>query len=503
METKMEDLLYRFQFFFGKSALPVAHWAVHPMPEEYTLSVHPELSVTRVEHNGFEVILLGFILDPDRPADADEDILKRLCASSASIESWIEATESMGGRWLVFLYRDGAGLVFNDAAGLRTAYYHVDADGNPWLGTQPGLFQLQFGFEFSEEAKHYMASPRFQEKVETWWPGDSSPFAEVKHLQPNHLFDLKTRQVRRFWPVKPLKKHSLDEGVRIAADTLKGMIDAAYRRFPLAMAFSSGLDSRMIFSACKDFSEDVYVFSMMYRHLTPDSDDIRVPREVTQAVNLQHHLIDARLDMSPEFADLYRRNTTGIKDDWGKLVEGRYRNVPQGRIILKGTISEIIRCRYWPLGIYPYRVTLRDLVRLSLLDDDPLVVKSFKTWMQDALPTETLGYKLLDVFSWENEIGNWLALGHVVNDLSHQDFAPISNRRFINAMLGVSTKYRSYPDHIMERRITATLWPELDQFPYTPSRKKPKKRFLDGPILNTLRWVRYLLFEEKHGRLEE
>jgi hypothetical protein len=70
-------------------------------------------------------------------------------------------------------------------------------------------------------------------------------------------------------------------------------------------------------------------------------------------------------------------------------------------------------------------------------------------------------------------------------------------------MLGVDPKYRSYPDHIMERQITATLWPELAKFPYSPSRKVPHKRFLDGPILNGLRWVRYLLFEEKHGRLEE
>ncbi len=503
MDTNLQNLLYRFQFFFGKSTLPLDNWVVTPMPDGFSLNTHPELSVTRVEANGFSATLLGFILDPDRPADSDGEILKRLCASTSSIEGFIEATEPLGGRWLIFLYHGDSGIVFNDAAGLRTAYYHVDADGNPWLGTQPGLFQLKFGFEFSEEAKGYMASPRFQEKVETWWPGDSSPFAEVKHLQPNHLFDLKTIQVRRFWPVKPLKKHSLDEGVRIAAGTLKGMIAAAYRRFPLAMSFSSGLDSRMIFSACREFSEDVFVFSMMYRHLTPESDDIRVPREVTQAVELQYHLIDARVDMTPEFAELYQRNTTGIKDDWGKLVEGRYRNVPQGRVILKGTISEIIRCRYWPLGVYPYRVTLRDLVKLSLLGDDPLVVKSFKAWMQDALPTEKLGYKLLDIFSWENEVGNWLAVGHVVNDLSHQDFAPISNRRFITAMLGVDVKYRSYPDHIMERRITATLWPELDQFPYTPSRKKPKKRFLDGPILNGLRWVRYLLFEEKHGRLEE
>ncbi|HWR65401.1 MAG TPA: hypothetical protein VN364_04735 [Bellilinea sp.] len=503
METKLQELKYRYQFFYGKTPLPLERWTVYTMPNGNCLSAHPELSVTQIEQNGFQVTLLGFMLDPDRPDDKDVQILTRLSESAGSIDQWIESTEPIGGRWLIFLHQGDSGVVFNDPGGLRTTFWHVDAEGNPWLGTQPGLFQLMFGFKVSKEAASYMASPRYQEKVETWWAGDSAPFAEIKHLLPNHYFDLKARKVVRFWPIKPLKQMSLDEGVKIAAQTLKGMIEAAHKRFPLAVALSSGLDSRMMLAATKDFAEDVFVFSMMYRHLTTESDDVKVPREITRAVNLTHHIVDARVPMSEEFGEVYNQTLVGTKDDWGNLVEARFKHIPQGRLILKGTISEIVRVRFWSVGVYPYRVTLRDLVRILNLGKDPLVVKSLKDWMIDVLPAEKLGYKLLDLLSWENEIGNWLALGHVVNDLSHQDFAPISNRRFINTMLGVDPKYRSYPDHIMERRITAALWPELAKFPYSPSRKVPHKRFIDGPILNGLRWVRYFLFEEKHGRLEE
>ncbi len=138
MDTNLQNLLYRFQFFFGKSTLPLDNWVVTPMPDGFALNTHPELSVTRVEANGFSVTLLGFILDPDRPADSDEEILKRLCASTSSIEDFIEATEPLGGRWLIFLYHGDSGIVFNDAAGLRTAYYHVDAHGNPGWGLSPG-----------------------------------------------------------------------------------------------------------------------------------------------------------------------------------------------------------------------------------------------------------------------------------------------------------------------------------------------------------------------------
>lgn len=503
METRMQNLLYRYQFFYGKTPLPLDGWTVYSMPNDNCLSAHPDLMVTQVEHNGYQVTLLGFILDPDRPDDSDAEVLIRLCDSAGSISQWIESTEPLGGRWLIFLKQGDQEIVFNDPGGLRTTFWHVDGSGNAWLGTQPGLFQLMFGFQISDEAARYMASPRFKEKVETWWAGDSAPFAEIKHLLPNHYFDLTARKVIRFWPTKPLQKMGLEEGVSVAAKTLKGLITAAHKRFPLAVALSSGLDSRMMLAATRDFVEDVFVFSMMYRHLTPESDDLRVPSEITHAVNLTHHIVDARAPMSEEFAEVYNHTLVGTRDDWGNLVEGRLKHIPQGRVILKGTISEIVRVRFWSVGVYPYRVTLRDLVRLLNLGNDPLVVKSLKAWMVDSLPAENLGYKLLDLLSWENEIGNWLALGHVVNDLSHQDFAPISNRRFITTMLGVDPKYRSYPDHIMERQITATLWPELAKFPYSPSRKVPQKRFLDGPVLNSLRWVRYLLFEEKHGRLEE
>jgi hypothetical protein len=154
------------------------------------------------------------------------------------------------------------------------------------------------------------------------------------------------------------------------------------------------------------------------------------------------------------------------------------------------------------VGVYPYRVTLRDLVRLLPLGDDPLIAKSLREWMVDAMPVEKMNYKLLDFLSWEIEIGNWMGMAPMFFDLAQEEFSPFSNRRFLDIMLSVDPAYRSYPEHILERRIVANLWPEISRFPYTPSRKVHHKRFLDGPILNALRWIRYLVFEEKHDRLE-
>jgi hypothetical protein len=54
-------------------------------------------------------------------------------------------------------------------------------------------------------------------------------------------------------------------------------------------------------------------------------------------------------------------------------------------------------------------------------------------------------------------------------------------------MQGIDPKYRSYPFHIAQRRITAYLWPELADFPYTPSRTLPTKKFTDTKLYYILR----------------
>ncbi|MRR30412.1 hypothetical protein EG834_08860, partial [bacterium] len=84
METKLQEIMYRYQFFFGKTPLPLERWTVYTMPNGNCLSAHPDLKVTQIERNGFELTLLGFVLDPDRPEDNDVQILTRLSNAVSS-----------------------------------------------------------------------------------------------------------------------------------------------------------------------------------------------------------------------------------------------------------------------------------------------------------------------------------------------------------------------------------------------------------------------------------
>jgi len=489
-KLEIKKRLYRGQYLLSPDRLDLPGWKHNDMGAIGWLSTHPDLNVTRVEVNGFTALVLGFLLDPDHPKDLDVDILNNLCAKSKNGEDFIRATETLGGRWLIFLSGNGSNLVFNDAGGTQTIFYHINAGGAVWMATQPGLLAQKLGFTESDESREYTNSPRFKERTEAWWPGECTPFAEVKQLLPNHLFDFQIKKAVRYWPYQKLEHYEFEESIPVLANMLKGLLTSAHNRFPLSVSLSSGLDSRLVFSACKDFISDIPAFSLLYRHLTTESDDVRVPTQMAEKLGINHAVYDCRIKASDEVSELYNNNFAGLKADWTDILAGRIANIPSDRVILKGTISEIMRCRYFGLGIHPPKVTLQDIVSLMALGDAPLVVNNLRAWLEEARPTEKYGVKLLDLLSWEIEVGNWYDMGYMIFNVAQSEFTLFNCRKFFTIMQGINPKYRSYPMHIAQRRITAYLWPELAEFPYTPSRKLPTKKFSDTKLYYTLRMIK-------------
>ncbi len=484
----LAQLLYRGQYFLGQKKIDLPKWQHALLGSTGWLSTHPDLNCVQVKENGFTVILLGFILDPDRPSDDDRSILQRLCLGSTDADAFIRSTETLGGRWLIFVEGHGADLVFNDAGGTQTLFYHVDAKGHVWMATQPGLLAEQLGFVESKESIEYTNSPRFKERHEAWWPGECSPYTEVKQLLPNHLFDFQTKTVKRYWPYQKLEQRDFETSIPELGRILKGLLESAHNRFPLAVSLSSGLDSRLVFSACKDHIADIPVYSLLYRNLTEESDDVFVPVQMAKKLNFNHTVYDCRPHAPAEIKVFYERNVKGLKVDWVDIVAGRIANIPSDKVILKGTISEIMRCRYFGLGVHPPKVDLQDVVSLMALGDAPLVVDNLRSWLEEARPyAEKYGVKLLDLLSWEIEVGNWYDMGYTVFGMAQREFTLFNCRRFFTIMQGIHPKYRSYPLHIAQRSITQYLWPELAEFPYTPHRMIPTKKFSDTQLYYRLR----------------
>jgi hypothetical protein len=183
----------------------------------------------------------------------------------------------------------------------------------------------------------------------------------------------------------------------------------------------------------------------------------------------------------------------GLKTDWAQIAECRANEIPENAVVLKGSISEIMKRRYWSRGVYPLEITPDLIVGMMALGKSKLVVDHLTEWLKDVKPAEKYGYKLIDLLSWEIEVGNWYSLGHAVFDIAQEDFTPFNNRRFFMTMLGIPPRYRNYHTHIAQNRIIEFLWPELAKYPYTPSVKAPPHKPFDM-FIQILRIIKHRLF---------
>ncbi|HOV06824.1 MAG TPA: hypothetical protein PLV27_06150 [Anaerolineaceae bacterium] len=486
-------LLYRRQYIYGLEMDGFSNWNHLHLPNGYTLASHPDLDCTRLQSDGKTLVLLGYMLDPYAPEVNNQTILANLCREADDQNRLLERLDSIAGRFILFVFSDLSQYVVTDATGLRQVFYHRTPQGALWLAAQPGLLQQQFNFQYSAEAQSFLQSPAIVNSHEPWWPGTSTPFAEISHLLPNHVLDLRSGEVRRFWPVKPLVHQEYHKGAEKSATLLKGIMRAANQRFDLAMALTGGYDSRIVFAACREFVTDLHLFSMIYHKLTTQSSDIRVAAQLAEIAQMPHQVFACDQAMDEDFAYLYTHNLEKSYQSYGHIVYGRYLHLDQKLVVVKSVVNEIARCFYYRTGVYPYRINTELLCRVSKLGDHPFVQKHLSAWLDDAAPAEKLGYKLLDLYYWENRNANWQAMSQLEFDLANEEFTPFDHRELLTTMLGVNHKYRCMPKNRFQRELVRQSWLELDAIPYNPTSKVIRKPFYEGPWLNAARWIKYHL----------
>lgn len=496
-EIDKENLLFRRQYIYGPDVNLFPAWNQMHLPDGSNLAVHPDLQLTDLPGSRFHLVLLGYILDPVHPDRDNLQVLRAMEQDSPDYPALLEQLYDKSGHYVLFVYSGSKGYVVNDCGGLKQAYYFKDTSGRAWLTSHAALLANHLGLPISPEADHYIHSPKYQKKFEPWWPGDCSPYSGVQRLVPNHYLDLETLSTVRFWPQKKLRHYSLHEGTRLVAELLRGTCKAALNRFPAALTLTGGFDSRVILAACRDHVDQIDVFSMIYRHLTEDSEDLVIPKTIAAALKLNYQQIKCDQEVPAEFLDVYQRSTEGYKTDWLNLVFARFVHIPAEKTIIKGNIVEAVRCDFWPDGIYPVEVTAKTLVDASALGDDPFVYQNMESWMKEAQPSEKLGYRLLDLFAMEIEAGSWQAMSHSIFGIAHEEFSPFGNRKILDIMLGVPKRYRCWPDLTLEQEITKYLWKDLSEFPYYSSWSLHgyKKKFYDGDLLNMLRKIRHQLYK--------
>lgn len=476
-----DKLLFRRQYVLGPRFVEdLISWKKIKVNSSIFLTVHPDLQTEQAVYNGNSITLLGYILDPYEPLLSNFDIINRIIRQISSADDVFNHVDSMGGRFVIVLNYDNNLRIFSDAAGLRQVFYTKDSSGATWCAAQPGIIAEQLNMKFDEEILNDFINPYFKTIHEYWYPGDSTAFKEIIHLLPNHYLDINTGEVVRYWPTNKLDTISPEECVEESSRILKGLIEAAYHRFDLALGISAGLDSRVLLAASKNFSKDIFYYSQQVPpRFIENHPDLVVPAKLLAKLGLNHKIIKCPPKMDDEFESIFKRNVTTARVMKGLAYYCCYKWNAQEKVAIIGNAGEIARCYLRPDK--PSKVSAKTLAEFAGMEKYTFAIEHFDKWLSLAAGLEErYGINILDLYHWEQKEGNWAAMGFAEADIARETFTPYNCRRLLTTLLSVEEKYRKKPDFELHKKLIMHMWPETLQAPINPL-------FFKDRVKNTIR----------------
>jgi len=469
-EPIFKRLLYRCQFVLGPNFVEnLETWKKIEITNSIKLTVHPDLTTCQVIENNKSITLLGFILDPDNPKSTDTDIVTGLIQKLSISDPFFEHTERLGGRWILIVNDGREIILFNDASGLRQVFYTNNRyTKDLWCASQPGFISELLEFQESEEAVKFINSDAFRNKKENWWPGESSPYREIKRLLPNHYFNLRTGHSHRYWPNKVINQLDPEKAVDEIAKIIRNLLTSAFNRFDLAISLTAGWDSRVVLAASKEISKKVSYITV--KHLTlSDSADIEVSSALLSKLGLKHDIVTESSVMNDDFVRVFKKSCSFAHDVYARDAQAIFDCYNLSKVAVTGSVSEIAKCSIRLPG--DEKVTAEKLSLLRGHKGHPFATKYNRKWLEGL--SEAYNFNIMDLWLWEIRHGIWLAMTQLEFGMVWQDiFTPYNCRKLLIIMLSVDEEYRKSPTYKLYKELCLNLWPETLSEPINPHKNK-------------------------------
>lgn len=473
---QLERALYHNQFILGAFFVDEhTSWRKTRIRSSLCLATHPNLNVYQANHGKQSITLIGYILDPNNSDTNDSDIINNLIGEASDFDRVLDRSGSFGGRWILII-DDGKQIrLFHDAAGLRQVFYTDTHNSSElWCASQPGMIAERLKLGMDSSASDFLNSLKQRER-EYWWPGDSSPYKEIKHLTPNHYLNLDTGSSHRYWPNRPLEKLPLEEVAGRSAKTFQGLMESASKRYALAVSLTAGWDSRLVLAASKGIRDKVSYITVRQKGMPGNHADIMVPSFLVSKFGLKHDIVEAPPAMDEKFMSIFQKNVPFSHEKWGPDAQAIMKYNSHTKVTVTGSASEIVRCFY--RRTFNRKITPQLLSALTGMGNDLFAVRSYEKWLKEITNIASYNildsnYNMLDLFYWEQRCGNWLAMCQLEFDSAWKDiFTPFNCRELLVNMLALDEKYRSPPKYELYREVISQLWPDVLSAPINPHKR--------------------------------
>jgi len=449
----------RKQFLLSKKKRKFLNLEEVQRIEGYSLYLGKDSEYCFVKNENREFHLLGSMYDWENPQLLNKQVLENI-SQKQRLEEILRISNNYCGEFVLIVKLHDEIFIFNDATSQKEVYYDNEFT---CFGTQPKLLGLSVDLleHNNENAKEYYHSQIFRKKC--LFIGNTTHKRNIFHLMPNHILNVKEKSTNRFFPTEVLKKNSLEYVSKKSSQMLKGYISAISKRNKLKMAVTGGFDSRVLFLASLNVECEYYVSK--HPNMNDLHHDIFIPKRLTSYYDKDFIIEDDKI------------KTEDIKDtDYINDIDfPRFLNVNKSNsdlIYINGNISEIARNYFG----YHKNATARELCFLSGNSTLSFATKQYCIWLKNKSVFKKYGYHYLDMFYWEEKMGNWAAKSKTETHALDRDMlSPFNSIELLKLLL--STKRKDRDSHF-NRLYDLIIYElsgkdnEIMKMPINPCRKQ-------------------------------
>ena len=465
-------MIFRRQYLISNYALEVfPHWRTLKSDNVY-FYLHPDLEFAQAKEQEVEITLLGFVISYQTPQKSNEQILQDL-AKKTTLKEFIEASNHIGGRYILYYTNAEGSYLITDALSTRKAYYYFDKETDKFfIASQTKLMAKFVGLEKQDDPlflSFVNGEPYYEMK--NFMVGDASYYKEVKQLMPNHFLDIKNKKNNRFFPNVPLPtvyKNKLGETADYLNKILRGFLEALLLRYEVNIPFTAGADSRAQVSVSKDFKDKIHYYINQYPFMSDTDPDIWVPKKLSATLGIPFTIYPVEaVEASEDFEKAYQ-------DSFDAPIQ-QYKNSHylqaqhfEDKLVLHTVGSETAK-RTTTLGIEKRPLKPIGLNILTYYDPfEPYPLQEAYNWYDKNKHLENLeNISLCELYSWENIEANFTGGAMIQGDLYCETCSIFNCREFITKMWAVPFSYRQ-PIHKFSLKMIKNAWAEALALPINP-----------------------------------
>lgn len=454
--------------------------------ETYDIYSDIDNDVQIIRRNNIVVSIIGICMDTSDYSMQKLSIIGKIIDNLSSdnlkgvdSENFLDYIDNLSGRFVIIICINSKIVIFNDACGTKTVYYHkmhqiVSSHYNLIKDLIP-LEPLPLFEKFLQYNKEQICN----KKQAAWClPGSLTPFKDVELLVCNHYLHLNSHKIKRFFPRKEKPKTKVLDVVKFIAEKISKSLKCLHKNnFELYLSLTAGNDSRMSLSAAKDIREHINFFTYFnsdslvkknndYTYQDKDTlESLDFATKLAEKFNLNFSSIDFKSKLSVYEDNLLYKNhyhghlhglITGFRE---KININTHKSIH-----IRTNITELLRKSYFVLNPNTSYIEISKKMAIwSMYDKKQLIFNDIANYYLDWVKEQNFdgiyNYEIGDMFYWEYRMNYWLSAVLINQDTIFDTFILFNNRKILEYGMSI-------PDTLKENNelvylIQKQLWPEL------------------------------------------